>query len=68
MLDTAKRDGLSWHQVQVSSPYVVDEEGKLTHETVPSEVNVELIASGDIPDPYIGMNEWEIQGKCSRHQ
>lgn len=67
--------GWSWKQRNLSIVEVVDEielpdlgeiqEGWARAQIYPSEVHVELLKSGRIPDPYLGFNEHKVQ--CEYH-
>ncbi|KAG6881991.1 hypothetical protein C0992_013000, partial [Termitomyces sp. T32_za158] len=47
---------------EVESPSRGDiEEGWRTAHAFPSEVHVELLKEGLIPDPYVGFNEHQVQ-------
>ena len=35
--------------------------------SIPSEVHVELLKIGAIPEPYIGFNEHKVQCECQYH-
>lgn len=52
----------SWKQLQPSDSNIhTDKEGWSKAFCMPSEVHVELLKSGAIPDPYIGYNEHQVQ-------
>ncbi|KAG6853109.1 hypothetical protein C0991_006799 [Blastosporella zonata] len=64
-------EGWSWKQRDTKLPSVLDELGSPTHGSIqdgwrvaqafPSEVHVELLKAGLIPDPYVGFNEHKVQ-------
>ncbi|KAJ7983162.1 glycoside hydrolase [Mycena polygramma] len=54
----------SWKQREPAVKSVLDEiaaQGWKTAQTYPSEIHVELLKSGAIPDPYLGFNENKVQ-------
>ncbi|KAI0738846.1 glycoside hydrolase [Daedaleopsis nitida] len=54
----------SWKERDTAVASVVDEVGAAswtTATTFPSEVHVELLRAGRIPDPFLGFNEHEVQ-------
>ncbi|KAF7331117.1 hypothetical protein MVEN_02452000 [Mycena venus] len=54
----------SWKQREPSVESVLDEAGTSgwkTAQAYPSEIHVELLKSGLIPDPYLGFNENKVQ-------
>lgn len=54
----------SWKQRETSVESVLDEAGADGWKTVqayPSEIHVELLKAGLIPDPYLGFNENKVQ-------
>ncbi|KAJ7039370.1 glycoside hydrolase superfamily [Mycena alexandri] len=56
------RTNWSWKQREHAVDSVLDEvDGWKTAQAYPSEIHVELLKSGAIPDPYIGFNENKIQ-------
>jgi beta-mannosidase len=51
-----------WSFSQVSSPTWADvKEEWTTCASFPTSVHVELRKQGRIPDPFKGLNEWEVQ-------
>ncbi len=57
-------DNWSWKQLQPSDDNTHDDTGGWSKAScMPSEVHVELLKSGMIPDPYIGFNEHQVQCK-----
>lgn len=67
--------GWSWKQRNISLSSVLEElnlplttqgtiqEGWTTAQALPSEIHVELLKKGLIPDPYLGFNEHKVQCK-----
>ncbi|KAJ7342620.1 glycoside hydrolase [Mycena albidolilacea] len=54
----------SWKQRETSVESVLDEagaDGWKTAQAYPSEIHVELLKAGLIPDPYLGFNENKVQ-------
>ena len=60
---TAISQGWGWKERDVSIASVLDEVGSLWTDAAafPSEVHVELLKAGRIPDPFKGSNEHEVQ-------
>lgn len=66
-------DGWHWKERDATYRSVWDEALQLTHatdslnstwtaaQTFPSEIHVELLKAGHIPDPFIGFNEHKVQ-------
>lgn len=67
------RNGWYWKERSASHPSVLDEVPRLQQgtlqsasqwtmaQTFPSEIHVELMNTGQIPDPFIGFNEHKVQ-------
>jgi beta-mannosidase len=58
----------SWKQRELSIINVIDEANDVTQgwkrvSSMPSDIHVELLKIGAIPDPYIGFNEHKVQCK-----
>ncbi|KAF8184215.1 glycoside hydrolase [Pholiota molesta] len=56
----------SWKQRELSTINVIDEANDVTQgwkrvSSMPSDIHVELLKVGAIPDPYIGFNEHKVQ-------
>lgn len=51
----------NWQFSQVASKTWADVKEEWTECSVPTSVHVELEKQGRIPDPYKGLNEWEVQ-------
>jgi beta-mannosidase len=70
VLSTSLSSGWKWKQRENSLASSVLEELNLTDkwnaaQTFPSDIHVELIKAGKIPDPYVGFNEHKVQCKDS---
>ena len=57
-------DNWSWKQLQPSDDSIHDTGGWSKAHCMPSEVHVELLKGGMIPDPYIGFNEHQVECKA----
>lgn len=59
----------SWKQRDAGVEIVLDELAATDRwkvaQAYPSEIHVELLKSGLIPDPYLGFNENKVQCECS---
>ncbi|KAF7294523.1 hypothetical protein MKEN_01445000 [Mycena kentingensis (nom. inval.)] len=54
--------GWAWKQRDTAITSVLDDaDGWTPAQTSPSEIHVELLKNGEIPDPYIGFNEHQVQ-------
>ena len=64
---TAIKHGWSWKERDLSIISVLDEVNSpwTNAATFPSEIHVELLKAGRIPDPFKGFNEHEVQ--CESH-
>lgn len=51
----------AWKQLESDSDDIQNTHGWSKASRMPSEVHVELLQSGSIPDPYIGFNEHTVQ-------
>ena len=60
-------EGWSWKQRDASVASVLGELATAwtNADRLPSEIHVELLKAGRIPDPFLGFNEHEVQ--CEYH-
>lgn len=53
----------SWKFTQIPSEQFPNVKEEYKSCSIPTSVHVELIKDGTIPDPYKGLNEWDVQCK-----
>ncbi|EJD48259.1 glycoside hydrolase [Auricularia subglabra TFB-10046 SS5] len=51
----------SWKQRNPDTPVLEDKDGWTPASAMPSEIHLELMKAGQIPDPFVGHNEHKVQ-------